>query len=116
MIDTVVLILSEDMYQISEPDKFTPSAKWVYSSSKDLRGIQSKQNPTKKELLNGIYKPKLTLSSRVNIFGSYEISLKVELSLSKLFFGNNFNELRLKDFKQILTKLSDILKEMGVSY
>lgn len=59
MIDTVVLILSQDMYHISEPDKFVPSARWIGNPSPALHGICSKQNPTKKELLSRIYKPRL---------------------------------------------------------
>jgi hypothetical protein len=29
MIDTIVLSLTPEMYQISEPDKFKPSASWI---------------------------------------------------------------------------------------
>ncbi len=62
MIDTIVLTLSNDMFRINNPDKFTPSARWALAN--DLRavpGFRSKQNPTKKELKAGIYKPRLTL-------------------------------------------------------
>jgi len=40
--------------------------------------------------------------------------LKIELSLPKLLFGNNFDELQYKDFLPITEKLVDILKQMGV--
>lgn len=115
MIDTVVLTLSKDMFTISEPDKFIPSARWALNvNGRFLLGIQSKQNPTKKELLQGIYKPRLTLSHRINSLGKNELSLKVELSLPKLFFGNNFNELRYKDFDPLLNKLAAVLQHMGI--
>lgn len=115
MIDTIVLALSKDMFTISEPDKFVPSARWALNENgRFFLGIQSKQNPTKKELLQGIYKPRLTLSHRINSLGKNEISLKVELSLPKLFWGNNFDELRYKDFAPLLQKLTTVLQQMGV--
>jgi len=40
--------------------------------------------------------------------------LKIELSLPKLMFGNNFQELQYKDFQHVLNKLSEALRSMGV--
>lgn len=115
MIDTIVLTLTSDMYHITEPDKFKPSALYVLKEShKNYNAIQSKQNSTKKELLSGIYKPHLTLAYRRNFKGNSELILKIELSLPKLLYGNNFNELQYKDFKAVGEKLVAILKEMGV--
>ncbi len=115
MIDTVVLILNKSLFQISDPEKFSPSAKWAEDSVKIMGYIQSRQNPTKKELKNGIYKPHLTLTNRINNLSRHEITLKIELSLPKLLFGNNFDELSLKDFDKLTTKLVNVLKEMGVT-
>jgi len=119
LIDTIVLSLTPEMYQISEPDKFKPSARWILTNqNKEARlrycSIVSKQNVTKKELLKGIYKPHLTLAYCRNIQGTVEPLLKVELSLPKLFYGNNFNELQYKDFKAIINKLVAVLASMGV--
>jgi hypothetical protein len=119
MIDTIVLSLTPEMYQISDPDKFKPSAHWaLLSQNKENRvryhSIVSKQNATKKELLNGIYKPHLTLAYHRNIQGVVEPLLKIELSLPKLLYGNNFNELQYKDFRAISNKLTDALATMGV--
>lgn len=74
----------------------------------------SKQNPTKKELLKGIYKPRLTLSHRINTKGIRDIALKIELSLPKLLFGNNFAELRFKDFATVVDQLVVKLANMGI--
>jgi hypothetical protein len=52
MIDTIVLLLSSDMYQITSPEKFTPSARWT-SHKAQWGGLQSKQNPSKKDLMGG---------------------------------------------------------------
>ena len=120
MIDTIVLSLTPELYQISEPDKFKPAAHWILEASKNkearlkYRSITSKQNATKKELLNGIYKPHLTLAYCRNIQGIIEPLLKIELSLPKLLYGNNFNELQYKDFKTITSKLAATLATMGV--
>jgi hypothetical protein len=119
MIDTIVLSLTPEMYQINDPDKFKPSARWILTNQNKenrlhYRSITSKQNATKKELLNGIYKPHLTLAYHRNIQGIVEPLLKIELSLPKLLYGNNFNELQYKDFKTIINKLTTTLATMGV--
>lgn len=112
MIDTIVLTLNKDLFEIRYPDLFTPSAQMVLFAHD--RGITAKQNPTKKELLHGIYKPRLTLSHRINAQGKREITLKIEVSLPKLMFGNNFDELQEQDFAAVLIKLATILEQMGV--
>ena len=98
MIDTIAITLTSDSFQITQPDKFTPSARWIENYGCAVYGIRSKQNPTKKELKQGIYKPRLTLSHRFTKNHTPEIILRIELSLPKLLFGNNFDELQYKDF------------------
>jgi len=117
MIDTIVLILKQGMFTIMEPDRFEPSASWLKDDSISLGGrgyTPSKQNPTPAELKRGIYKPRLTLTKRMNGYRNYEITLKIEFSLPKLIYGNNFDELEDKDFEPIIEKLRLILKDMGV--
>jgi len=100
------------MFHIREPDKFSPSARWI-NNPKLQNGIRSKQNMLKGEGHQGIYKPYLTLSPRANPNG-IEPMLKIELSLPKLMFGNNVDELQYKDFMPVVTKLQTVLEEMGV--
>lgn len=118
MIDTIVLILSEGKYIIREPDKFTPSARWVLDDDSKFGGrgyITSKQNPTKEELRMGIYRPRLTITNRYNQLTKHcEASLRIELSLSKLLFGNNFDELQDDEFPIVIDLLAKKLIEMGV--
>lgn len=117
MLDTIVLTLSKGMYFINEPDRFEPSARLILDENSSLGGrgyIPSKQNPTKRELQNGYYKPRLTLTNRYNHTGRREASLKIELSLPKLLFGNNFDELTENDFAPAVALLKSRLKEMGV--
>lgn len=46
--------------------------------------------------------------------GLRDIILKVELSLPKLFFGDNFQELQHKDFTALNNLLAERLASMGV--
>ncbi len=125
MIDTIVLLLTQDLFEITNPDLFTPSARWVYfaKASKTeindktyaLRGISSKQNPTKKELATGYYKPRLSLLRRPSPLSTPKTLLKIELSLPKLLFGNNFEELTQKQFPDLVQKLCTTLHTMGVA-
>jgi len=117
MIDTVALTLNKGMYWIKDPDMFEPSARYILDDTSSMGGrgyTPAKQNPTKRELQSGIYKPRLTLTNRFNHTGKREATLKVELSLPKLLFGNNFDELIDSDFEGVIQKLQIILKEMGV--
>lgn len=112
MLDTVVLTLTSDQYQIIDPNKFTPPASWI---TRTHYHIQSKQNPTSKELALGIYKPRLSLATRFGKDHQSDLILKIELSLPKLMFGNNFQELQYKNFSGVVKKLIDVLHEMGVA-
>ena len=117
MLDTIVLTLSKNMYYISEPDRFEPSAKLNLLGDDNFRWswiFSAKQNPSKTELINGYYKPRLTLTNRFNHTGRREATLKIELSLPKMLFGNNFDELTTSDFEPVTTVLQSRLKEMGV--
>jgi hypothetical protein len=115
MIDTIILTLTRDQYQINNPNSFVPSASLLLSTeSRGYSPVRAVQNTIAKELRAGIYKPKLTLAHRINLQGGTEVMLKVELSLPKLMFGNNFAELQYKDFKPLLGKLVSTLADMGV--
>lgn len=72
------------------------------------------QNGTKSEAKNGIYKPRLTISVRHNCSRRCEETLAIELSLPKLFYGNNFEELRDDKFSDLIDLLQFKLKNMGV--
>lgn len=115
MIDTIVLLLNIGMFYISQPDKFTPSARWLTDQT-DLgsRGnIASKQNPTKEQQLTR-YRPRLTLYKR-DKDGGYEVTLKIELSLQKFYNnGQNFDEILDDNFESIVADLKLELSKMGV--
>jgi len=108
------------MYTIFEPDNFSPSTRGLtdptagYYRLGGRSNITCKQNPTPNELKRGIYKPRLTVTKRINRDGNFEIPLKIEFSIPKLLYGNNFDELTDTDFPAIIQKLKAVLKEMGV--
>lgn len=116
MLDTVILLMSQEDYRITNYEAFNPTARYLfeypyYRLSKGY--ISCVQNPTKTELREGNYKPRLTLTKRI-ANGGYSINLKIEFSAPKLLFGNNFEELENLDFMPVVNKLQQRLQEMGV--
>lgn len=119
MIDTIVLTLRQGMFTIIDHDKFSPSTKGFYEQDNYYRlggrsNMVCKQNPTATELKAGIYKPRLTITKRFNRYRQYEIMMKVEFSIPKLLFGNNFDEVVEEDFEKVAKLLQGKLKQMGV--
>lgn len=109
MLDTIKLTLDKTMFWLNDRSKFERN------TMNPSRGYYILvQNPTKGELKSGIYKPRLTLSHRFNCSGKSEETLAIELSLPKLLYGNNFNELVLNDYQAVTEKLGLVLREMGV--
>jgi len=100
-------------FEIMDYDKFTPSAHGLFKAP--FYGLGARAhfechlNPAKDDE----YAPRLTLSKRMRA-GSFSIILKIELSLPKLLFGNNFEELSDTDFPRIIEKLCYKLAENGV--
>lgn len=109
MIDTMKLTQDKSMVSILNKDLFQKERQ---NASRGYFTLV--QNPTKTELRNGIYKPRLTLTKRFNVSGRFEQTLSIELSLPKLVYGNNFDELKDDDFPLVVEKLSEVLKAMGV--
>lgn len=119
MIDTVVLIIEEGKFTVSEPEKFSPTAIWCSHNRSELYGrtfqnYRSVQNPTSKELNKGIYKPRLTLLKGFSKKGVHKTLLKIEVSLPKLLYGNNFDELKENNFQAVIEKLAFVLRQMGL--
>ena len=115
MIDTIILTLNSDAYRITHPERFSPCAQWVLEPGAWRPKLQSKQNPTPKQYVKGIYLPRLTLSARSTPYNKRDVSLRIELSLPKLFFGNNIQELQYKDFHPCTQKLQEALQLMGIA-
>jgi len=117
MIDTIVLTIPKDKYIILDHDKFNPSTKGLFESPYYRLGTRGNfkctQNPTKTELLKEIYKPRLTVTKRIRK-EYFEIPLKIEFSVPKLIYGNNFDEIQDNDFDNVIKKLKEKLKDMEI--
>ncbi len=109
MIDTVKLVLDKTMFFITDKSLFQRETQ---NASRGYFTLV--QNPTKSELLSGIYKPRLTLTKRFNCSKRFEETLSIELSLPKLLYKNNFDELQNSDFPTIIELLRSKLSTMGI--
>lgn len=109
MLDTIKISLGKGMFMITDTTLFQREK---MNASRGYFTLV--QNPTTNELKAGIYKPRLTLTKRYNYSGRFEPTLSIELSLPKLLFGNNFDELTNENFVEVITLLQSKLKEMGV--
>jgi len=117
MVDTITIRLDESQFRILDHNKFSPNTYNFYHPPYARMGsrgyLDAYQNPTRKELLAGIYKPQLTLRKRWR--GNAPILfLYIQFSAPKILYGNNFDELEDSDLDEILTELHSKLFDMGV--
>lgn len=112
MIDTIVLYANSKQFRILEPEKF----KILGGGQKEGNHgyLVYKQNHTKEELQRGIYKPRLSLTKRFVGKEGMQDLLKIEMSLPKLLYGNNFEEVEDSDYQEIKSILFTKLLDMGV--
>ncbi len=117
MIDTIVLMLQHPDFSIGNHDRFSPSTKGLfrppYYSLGGRGNFSCYQNPTAEEFKKGVYKPRLTVTKRP-AKGGYAVVLRIEFSIPKLLFGNNFDEVSESNFAQVVDKLLARLREMDV--
>lgn len=118
MIDTVSLLLESPKFTIKEPKKFNPSAEGVIKKPyypKSYKGFyKCINNPTKDQIINHEYMPKLTLLVGQKSKDIQRVRLKIEFSGPKIIYGNNFEELNNDDFESLIKALKKKLKLMGV--
>lgn len=112
MIDTIVLYARQNQFRVLNPERF----KVLGGGQRECNHgyIVYVQNPTKYDLLKGIYKPRLSLTKRFVGKEGLQNLLKIEMSLPKLLYGNNFQELVDSDYSQIKSVLSMRLLDMGI--
>ena len=117
MLDTVALVLDSSMFAILDYDTFQPSARGLYHPPYTTLGARGSfrcfLNPTRADLLTGKYYPRLTLTKRA-VRGGFQITLRIEFSVPKLIYGNNFDEVTDKDFGLVVDTLKERLKEKGI--
>lgn len=109
--DTVKLRLNLGDFEIIE-DKFDTSVNKIlgYFGRGIATAYQGMTTEDKRQLH---YKPKLFLTNAPQA-GGRKIFLYIELSLPKLLYSNNLQEVCDQDFKPIILKLREVLLEMGI--
>jgi hypothetical protein len=105
MLDTIKLTLDKNSFEILDLNAFQRHK--VHGGTGYFTFIQ---NGTK----NGGYVPRLRLGVHYNCSKRYEWTLTIELSLPKLMFGNNFDELADGDFSLVHQKLHQALLNMSI--
>lgn len=115
MIDTVVLSIPCKKEDFRDLNIFTDSLDGIWEAP--FRRLpngyfNTKRNPTSTEKTCKIYVPRLTLIKRVN--DGFHTELRIEFSIPKLLFGNNFQEVSDGDFNSIVLQLKQKLAYMQV--
>lgn len=116
MIDTIILTLPMHHFKVLNPALFQPDARWLYSAPyiPQVNWVcKCVQNATKEDERNHIYKPRLTFIRRWD-GQKWVITLKVEFSIPKLIFWNNFDELSDDEFMYVIKTLNEKLISMGI--
>jgi len=115
MIDTVVLSIPKNMFTVLRPELFQPNCEPLlnYQNYRGRGLVKAIQNPSKQDVVEKNYKPRLTLENRPSKFGR-SVTLRVEFSAPKLLWGNNFDELNGSDFLNVSLTLISKLGSMGV--
>jgi hypothetical protein len=107
VLDTVVLTLMASDFSITNPAAFGPAR--TFSDG----GGQRIQNATREEKRRNVTKPSLTWTKRP--FGLSSETLRIEVSIPKMFLGSNLLEVEESDLPAVVEKLSQVLTEMGVA-
>ena len=119
MVDTIILRIKESDFQITNYEAFTPNClgffRAPYTPFNGQTNLKAIQNPTKLDGQQQNYKPRLTVIKRIGRKGGFDIELRIEFSVPKLIYGNNFQEVEERDFELILLKLQTKLREMWVT-
>lgn len=117
MLDTVALVMDGSMFAILNYDAFQPSARGLFHPPYLALGgrgsTQCKLNSTRAELLSGKYYPRLTLTKRA-VRGGFQTTLRIEFSVPKLLYKNNFDEVIDDQFDEVRETLKSRLQEKGI--
>ncbi len=117
MIDTISLTIPEEQFYIMKHDMFTPCTENIYKPPyiriTGKSPFKAVNNATQEMKDKFGYLPRTTLFKALRR-GGFQIFLKVEFSIPKIMYCNNFDEVEASDFNNICIKLKDLLFEMGV--
>ncbi len=112
MLDTIVLTMTDIDRIITNPELFNPPLRTNYSTGEYYVEFGSRKhiyNPSSEQ----VYYPRFTITSTW-INQKPAPCLKVELSLPKLLYQNNVDELALDELSLVISTLKDRLNEVGI--
>lgn len=116
MIDTVLLNIPFERFEIMDRERFSPSARGFIGFPPIFMGtqktIRAVNNPTKAQKETAYY-PNLTLFKSLRR-GGYQVYMHVQFSAQKLIYGNNFDEISEVELDKVCETLHIRLKDMGV--
>lgn len=118
MIDTIKLSLKKGSFRILYPENFNPSAEGIleppYTKMGSKSYLKCVLNPTKSLIKINGYLPRITLI-KAHRSGEFQIDIKIECSLPKMMYNNNFDELEDIDFAELLACIQSKLRTLGIS-
>ncbi len=106
MIDTISITIPEHRYIIE------PRIQRIVRFEKGIKRVS--YNPNKTQIAEYGYLPRMTEFVGLPRKEGLVTFLKIEFSIPKLIFGNNFDEVEDSDFENICNTLKDKLAYMGI--
>jgi len=95
MIDTTAITFNEKDFTILDHNRFSPCTenlfKYPYIKVTGKSMFKAINNPTKAHIAEYGYLPRITLFKALRR-GGFSIFIRVEFSIPKLLYGNNFDE------------------------
>lgn len=119
MVDTVAFNLSSDQFKIapSSYTRFSPAVRNFfippYADFGSRKMLKADCNPSNADKATGYYFPRLTLFKGVRK-GGIAIFLRIECSVPKIPYNNNFDEVEDYEFDYICLQLQRRLQHYGV--
>lgn len=117
MIDTVILSIPNEKFIIIDHTRFNPSSDGLFNPPYISMGgksfISCVQNPPKYLVDKYGYMPRLKVIKSIRKEG-FDISMKIEFSIPKILYGNNFDEVDDYNFDEVLRLLHKKLMYLDV--
>ncbi|MEO6078136.1 MAG: phage/plasmid replication protein [Candidatus Andersenbacteria bacterium] len=112
MIDTVILTIPKEAYQITNPKRFDPTSDTLRQYP-NLCLVKCVNNPTDEDKKIA-YHPRMSIIRRSKGFGVSTLDLRVEFSAPKILHQNNVDETEEDQFNQLTETLQGLMQRMGV--
>lgn len=111
MIDTVIIKIPRDEVKFTNMNNY--GIKWNLQSSTPSYE-KFVRNPSSYDISGGAYFPRLTGYRRKDKNSEWESSIRIEFSVPKLIYGNNLDEIDIKDYSRVFDVLKERLDHIGL--